>query len=131
MEAIFARAFKHCRCTKKLRDAINTYIIIYNYNGMSFDNILLYVDSIFKTINGLGMLATIDVTEAICKNHNIYIDMIFIICSGPKNTLKMMNKEHLIKHHIVNHLNFYYKFTIKWSNTKNYMKNVVNILNHT
>lgn len=108
MEVTFKRAFDHCRSTRVLKDAIEKYIMPYQYHNQTFETIVVYVDSIFKNIKGLGLLTTVDVTKCICDAFNIEIDRIYLIGSGPKMTLKNLGKEDLIKIHNIGNLKLPY-----------------------
>lgn len=46
-----------------------------------------------KKIKGLGLLTTYDITASICKQHNIPIDRVYIIGSGPKRAIELLGLE--------------------------------------
>lgn len=47
--------------------------------------------NITKNINGIGKLATYDLTSSICKYYNINIDKVYIIGSRPKRAIKLLD----------------------------------------
>lgn len=82
MDIVFKKAFDHYNYI--LKDAIQRY----SYNDYSFESIFVYVNSVFKNIKGLGILAIIDVTKCICNEFSINVDRIYLVGSGPKTSLK-------------------------------------------
>lgn len=67
-------------------------IDIEKYKDKNFDEIYVEIYNICKEINGLGKLVIYDITEAICRYHNINIDKVYIIGSGPNRAIKLCNK---------------------------------------
>jgi len=90
MEEIFSEAISHCRWKTVLRNTLKI-IDIEKYKNNSFDEIHKEIYNICKEINGLGKLVIYDITTAICRYHNINIDKVYIIGSGPNRAIKLLN----------------------------------------
>jgi len=95
-ERIFQEAIHHCRWKKVLRTDILSRpefqeATLKTYSDKSFDEILIMVHSICNNIYGIGMLATYDITSAICRYNNIVIDKVYIIGNGPKRAIKLLH----------------------------------------
>jgi hypothetical protein len=89
---IFEEALSHCRWKGKLKDLI-PQINIPSFRGRSFEYIFQAIYYQCKKIKGLGLLTTYDVTASICKQHNIPIDRVYIIGSGPKRAIELLGLE--------------------------------------
>ena len=90
MEEIFSEAISHCRWKQLLRNTLQI-IDIEKYKNRDFDEIYIEIYNICKEINGLGNLVIYDITSAICRYYNVNIDKVYIIGSGPKRAIKLLN----------------------------------------
>jgi hypothetical protein len=93
---IFQEAKDHCRWKNVLQNQILTKSELQESNlqqfiDKSFEEILLYVHSICDNIKGIGMLTIYDITSAICRYNKINIDKIYIIGTGPKRAIRLLN----------------------------------------
>ena len=88
----FEEALSHCRWKAKLKNLIPE-INIRIYKGRSFEYIFQAIYHKCKKIKGLGLLTTYDITASICKQHNIPIDRVYIIGTGPKRAIELLGLE--------------------------------------
>jgi hypothetical protein len=63
------------------------------YIGRSFSEVYARVhnDVIELNMKGIGILSKYDIAAAICRNHDINIDKVYIVGNGPKNALCKLN----------------------------------------
>ena len=87
---IFQEAISHCRWKKVLHNILQG-IDISIYNNKTFEEIMTAIYNICKDVQGIGMLATYDITAAICRHYNINIDKVYIVGKGPKRAIKLLN----------------------------------------
>jgi hypothetical protein len=52
---------------------------------------MIAIYNICKDVQGIGMLATYDISAAICRHYNINIDKVYIVGKGPKRAIKLLN----------------------------------------
>lgn len=90
MEEIFSEAISHCRWKTILKNTLKN-INIEKYKDKNFDEIYIDIYNICKEINGLGKLVIYDISAAICRYYNINIEKVYIIGSGPKKAIKLLN----------------------------------------
>jgi len=57
----------------------------------SFEEVFEAVSIVFEPVYGVGKLATYDTTAAICRTYDIPINNIYIIGSGPKRAVRLLN----------------------------------------
>ncbi len=93
---IFQEAIDHCRWTNVLKNVVLTKTELQEQNlhkfaNKSFDEILLWVYNICDKIKGIGMLTIYDITSAICRYNKIIIEKIYIIGTGPKRAIILLN----------------------------------------
>lgn len=87
---IFQEAISHCRWKKVLRNILQG-IDISIYNNKTFEEIMIAIYNICKDVQGIGMLATYDISAAICRHYNVNIDKVYIVGKGPKRAIKLLN----------------------------------------
>jgi hypothetical protein len=87
---IFQEAISHCRWKKALHNILQG-IDISIYHNKTFEEIMIANYNICKDVQGIGMLATYDITAAICRHYNINIDKVYIVGKGPKRAIKLLN----------------------------------------
>jgi len=100
---IFQEAISHCRWKRVLHNILQG-IDVSVYNNKTFEEIMIAIYNICKDVQGIGMLATYDITSAICRHYNINIDKVYIIGKGPKRAIKLLNvktKSHKISDKII------------------------------
>ena len=90
---MFQEAIDHCRWKKVLHNVLENNIILQNYTGKSFEEILVSVYNICENVEGIGMLTVYDITSAICRYHKVNIDKVYIIGGGPKRAIRLLNIE--------------------------------------
>ena len=73
---IFQEAISHCRWKKVLHNILKD-INISVYKNKTFEEIITEVYNICKNIDGIGMLATYDITSAICRHYKVNIDKVY------------------------------------------------------
>jgi hypothetical protein len=103
--APFQEAINHCRW-KKVLYAVLKDINILHYKNKTFDEIMIKIYSICKTIKGIGMLTMYDITSAICRYYQIRIDRVYIVGKGPKRAVTLLNmktKRHTIDNTVCIH----------------------------
>lgn len=105
---IFQEAISHCRWKHVLHNILQG-IDISIYNNKTFEEIIIAIYNICKDVMGIGMLATYDITSAICRHYNINIDKVYIVGKGPKRAIKLLNVK--TKIHKIND-----KIRIKYAN---------------
>jgi len=88
--ALFQEAIHHCRWKKVLYNVLQE-INLSDYKNKSFEKIIYAVYTICNNVKGLGMLATYDITAAICRFYNINIDRVYIIGGGPRRAVKLLH----------------------------------------
>jgi hypothetical protein len=93
---IFQEAVDHCRWKSVLRNSVLTQNELQEQNlhqfaCKRFDEILLWVNNICDTFEGIGMLTIYDITSAICRYNKIIIDTIYIIGKGTKRAISLLN----------------------------------------
>jgi hypothetical protein len=94
---IYRLAFSHCRSTSILNDTLNSYVVIENYRGKSFEEIYPNIEFIFSKINGLGKLCIIDVTLDIMRYYCITDDRKFIVGSGDLQGIEKLGLSGFVK----------------------------------
>ena len=57
----------------------------------TFEEVFKSIETVFGPINGIGKLATYDTTAAICKRFSIPINKVYIVGSGPKRAVQLLN----------------------------------------
>jgi hypothetical protein len=78
----------------QVETSIKKYIIKINllsYKNKNFEEIHNEIYNICKEKNGLGNLVVYDITAAICRYYNINIEKVYIIGSGPRRAIKLLN----------------------------------------
>jgi phage regulator Rha-like protein len=88
---IFNEAISHCRWKNILKNTVLNKINISEYKNKQFDDILIDIYNMCKNINGIGKLTIYDITSCICRYHKININKVYIIGSGPKRAIKLLN----------------------------------------
>ena len=99
---IFQEAINHCRWKSTLHNILKN-IEIQNYKNKSFDEIITEIYNMCENINGIGMLTIYDISSTLCRIHNININYVYIIGSGPKRAIQLLNiktKTHKINNKI-------------------------------
>ena len=87
---MYDEAISHCRWKKVLRGVLQN-INISDYNNKTFEEIIKGIHTICDNVTGIGMLATYDITSAICRHYKINIDKVYIVGKGPKRAIKLLN----------------------------------------
>jgi hypothetical protein len=91
LEDVFQEAICHCRHKKKLLDFLkDIYIIIRTYENNTFEEIIIDIHNKCVNIKGIGILTIYDIAIGICDYHNIDIEKVYIIGSGPKRAIKLL-----------------------------------------
>jgi hypothetical protein len=93
---IFQEAINHCRWKNTLRNNILTQNELQEHNlhhfaGKSFDEIITQIYNVCNKVEGIGILTVYDITSAICRHNKIIIDKIYIVGSGPKRAITLLN----------------------------------------
>jgi len=99
---MYDEAISHCRWKKALHGILKN-INILAYNNKTFEEIITEIHTICKNTDGIGMLATYDITSAICRHYKINIDKVYIVGKGPKRAITLLNvktKTHKINDNI-------------------------------
>lgn len=94
LNIIFKEAIDHCRWKNILKSQVLNNLsiqIITKYKNDTFENIFIDIFNLTKSIYGIGLLSTYDITSAICRFNNININKIYIIGNGPKRAIKLLN----------------------------------------
>ena len=121
--AIFQEAQNHCRW-KKVLDTVLKEINISIYENKSFEQIFTDIYVISKNVRGIGLLTIYDITSAICRYYKININKVYIIGSGPKRAVRLLNIK--IKKHKINQINLNYVDIIDIINAFDTKKYVLN-----
>ena len=87
---MYEEAINHCRWKKALHGILKD-INILDYNNKTFEEIITEIHNICNNTEGIGMLATYDITSAICRHYKVNIDKVYIIGKGPKRAIKLLN----------------------------------------
>ena len=87
---IFQEAVDHTRHETKLRPILND-IDEKQYENKSFEEIICMIYYICKNINQIGPLMVYDISSALCRHYGLIIDNVYIIGSGPKKAIKLLN----------------------------------------
>ena len=87
---MYDEAISHCRWKKALHGVLQN-INISDYNNKTFEEIIKGIHTICDNVTGIGMLATYDITSAICRHYKINIDKVYIVGKGPKRAIKLLN----------------------------------------
>ena len=87
---IFQEAVNHTRHETKLRHILKD-IDEKHYENKSFEEIICMIYDICKNINQIGPLMVYDISSALCSHYGIIIDNVYIIGSGPKKAIKLLN----------------------------------------
>ena len=87
---MYEEAINHCRWKKALHGILKDINII-DYNNKTFEEIITEIHNICNNTEGIGMLATYDITSAICRHYKVNIDKVYIIGKGPKRAIKLLN----------------------------------------
>jgi len=87
---IYEDAISHCRWKSSLMTVL-TSIKIEEYKNQTFETIFKSIGAICRDVKGVGLLTVYDIVSAICFNHNIAIDRVYIIGSGPKRAIALLN----------------------------------------
>lgn len=85
LQRIYHLVFSHCLSSKILKDTLNRFK---NYRGCRFEIVFESIFFIFKSIKGLGILTTVDVTLNILRYHGIIETRKFLIGSGDIEEIK-------------------------------------------
>ena len=99
---MYEEAINHCRWKKALHGILKDINII-DYNNKTFEEIITEIHNICNNTEGIGMLATYDITSAICRHYKVNIDKVYIIGKGPKRAINLLNvktKTHKINENI-------------------------------
>jgi len=87
---IFQEAVDHCRHKTKLQNVLQD-IKMGHYENKNFEEIICMIYDICKNINQIGPLMVYDISLALCRHFGIIIDNVYIIGSGPKKAIKLLN----------------------------------------
>ena len=87
---MYEEAINHCRWKKALHGILKDINII-DYNNKTFEEIITEIHNICNNTEGIGMLATYDITSAICRHYKVNIDKVYIIGKGPKRAINLLN----------------------------------------
>ena len=87
---IFQEAIDHCRWKKALYSVLNKINIV-DYENKTFEEIIFDIYNICNNVKGVGMLAIYDITSAICRYYTINICKVYLIGSGPKRAVEILN----------------------------------------
>jgi len=120
---MFEEAKNHCRWKKAL-ESVLIQINIDDYKNKSFEEIIIEIYNMCNKVKGVGMLCVYDITSAICRFYKININKVYIIGSGPKRAVRLLNIK--IKKHKINQINLNYVDIIDIINAFDTKKYVLN-----
>lgn len=89
-EELFREAISHCRWKYAVRNVIPKIQLI-QPKGATFEQVFEKIHSLTKEVQGVGTLATYDLTAAICGYNKIPIRRVYIIGEGPQRAIKYLN----------------------------------------
>jgi hypothetical protein len=87
---IYRDAISHCRWKSSLMTVL-TSIQIEEYKNQTFETIFESIGNICDGVKGVGLLTIYDIVSAICVNHTITINRVYIIGGGPKRAITLLN----------------------------------------
>lgn len=88
----FQEAIDHCRWKTNLGVVLlSPELRNENYQDKSFDEIFTTVYNLCINVKGVGLLSVYDITAAICRQHKIIIDKVYLIGRGPKRAASLLN----------------------------------------
>jgi hypothetical protein len=87
---LYGDAISHCRWKSSLMTVL-TSIKIEEYKNQTFETIFESIGVICDDVKGVGLLTMYDIVSAICFNHNIAIDRVYITGGGPKRAIRLLN----------------------------------------
>lgn len=93
---IFQEAIDHCRWKKVLYNHVLVKSELQEHNlhqfaEKKFNEIFIIVYNICDKVEGIGLLTIYDITSAICRFNKINIDKIYIIGTGPKKAIRLLD----------------------------------------
>lgn len=87
---IYEDAISHCRWKSTLMTVLRS-INIETYKNQSFETIFETIATMCDAVKGIGLLTVYDIVSAICFNHGISIEHVYIIGGGPKRAIKLLD----------------------------------------
>ena len=90
MNEIYQDAISHCRWKSSLMTVLAS-INMDAYKNLSFELIFETIATMCGAVKGIGLLTIYDIVSAICFNHGISIDKVYIIGGGPKRAIQLLN----------------------------------------
>jgi hypothetical protein len=87
---IYEDAISHCRWKSSLMTLL-TSIDMESYKNISFEAIFETIATMCCAVKGIGLLTVYDIVSAICFNHGVSIDKVYIIGGGPKRAVQLLN----------------------------------------
>lgn len=98
LEDVFQEAINHCRHKTTLFKFLKD-INIRTYENKTFEEIIIDINNKCVHIKGIGLLTIYDISIGICDYHNVDIEKVYIIGSGPKRAIKLLKiktQKHII-----------------------------------
>lgn len=86
---VFQEAIDHCRWKTILQRDVIPNILLPDFVGKTFQEILLAVWTICEPTKGVGMLTIYDLAAAIAKHHRTHIQHVYIIGGGPRRFVQL------------------------------------------